>query len=1076
MLHLYQSNQLEALSSALVRVIEAPLSDPLQPETIVVQHPGMERWLSQQIARQTGIAANLNFPLPATFIWDIFESTGENLPGVSAFKRDVLLWRIMDWLDTPGSHPAMREIAHYLNDDDKKHKQFQLATKITRLFDQYLIYRPEMILRWEQGNDRHWQADLWRELNTQNEASTHWAHLLWKFHSAVDAGALNAESLPWRICFFGISALAPAYLKVLDAISSLTEVHLFHFSPCEEAWDDIVSEQEQAKRRKKINYKAVDETRAYFTSGNSLLASMGKAGRDFFSLLMDLNPVEQDLYQRPKPDSLLHTIQSDILNLRDRNETRDSKVLCDDRSVAFHSCHSPMREVQVLHDRLLDLFAEDPGLKPADILVMAPDINKYAPFISGVFGAPGGTHYIPWAIADLARPVEHPAIEAFLGLLALPGSRFTAAEVMALLETRAIAARFKLDSDALSNIRSRIPEAGIRWGLDKTHRTQQGVDESGMQTWAFGLERLLLGYMTGPLDSPLQEVMPFGGMLTGSETWLGGMAAFVQALQELQKALHQAHSPDDWYLILNQMLEVFFDDSEQSEDLESLRSLRESINTFRSNCEQAAYTHPLNLALISQYFGDEMSGNANAQAFLSGKVSFCSMIPLRSITSKVICLLGMNDSAYPRSERPLSFDLMAAEPRPGDRNQREADRYLFLEMLLQAREHLHISWVGQNLHTNDNQPPSALVAELRDTIDRGWTPPHESSRKKCAELLTQRHPLHAFSNKCFDAKNPAIASYNKTWLPLNTPPIDPLFISSPLEPVITMDDAPVDMRELARFWNHPIRYFLQQRLGLNLRKEEEQLAETEAFSLDNLNKYLLTDQLVATKLAGLPEEADYHRMQAAGELPRSELGQVHYAKLQSTAHTMATVLQPLTEQPVEQVVLNLNLSGRCLNGRLHGLHTTGRVSYRAAKCSPKDLMQLWVHHLALLLTRPEGVALKSTHVATDFISSFSEASDPARELERLLIYFHQGVNSPLHFYSRTSFEWARTKNPEAKLNAARKKWCAGRYNPFAEETDIAHKIALRGLALEDLLDDQFEQLAALFNPILAHLEQDNAAI
>ena len=306
-MHLFQSNRLENLFNALCATLIEPLNNPLSPEIIVVQNPGMARWLSQQIALRTGICANFSFPLPAVFIWHIFEQTLGSLPDLSLFDRQVLLWRIQRELDTLLTDPGMAEINAYLAEDNDGGKRFQLAEKISDLFDQYQVYRPAMLLHWEKGGEKHWQARLWRRLT--GESKQHRAALLQRFIRTAETGELQTDDLPERISVFGINSLAPAYLEVIERISAFVDTRLFHLSPCRQAWDDILSERLLALKRRTWRKQGLEDLSSYFTVGNPLLASMGTVGREFFSLLMTTNPADQQLYEEAKGDSLLHQMQ-----------------------------------------------------------------------------------------------------------------------------------------------------------------------------------------------------------------------------------------------------------------------------------------------------------------------------------------------------------------------------------------------------------------------------------------------------------------------------------------------------------------------------------------------------------------------------------------------------------------------------------------------------------------------------------------------------------------------------------------------------------------------------------------------
>ena len=1055
---LYQSNRLENLFVALCDILDDPLDDPLAAEIIVVQNPGMARWLSQHIAHQTGIAANLSFPLPASFIWDIFSQTLEKLPDLSLFDRDVLLWRVLHQLKRLDD-PSLLEISTYLQDDPDGGKLFQLSARITDLFDQYLVYRPDMLLDWEQGRDNQWQAVLWRRL-TENSA-VHRAGLLRKFLAAWQQGRLRTDTLPKRVCLFGINSLAPAWLEVIARISERIDVHVFHLSPCRQAWDDILPERLLAIKRRTWRSRSLDDISGYFTSGNPLLASMGSLGREFFSRLMEYDPREIDLYVEPDSSSLLGRIQGDILELRDR--TGETADLLDpaDSSISFHCCHSPMREVQVLHDRLLDCFAADPTLKPADILVMAPDISRYAPAVAGVFGAVRGELRIPWSLADCAQRGEQPVLDGFLELLELIAGRCTASDLPALLENRAIRRRMQLDEQDISALRSRIRAAGIRWGLDQEQRSRQGLAEYAAHTWEFGLDRLLLGYITGPLEQPLLDIMPCScsGMFNDCSLWLGGLTEFVRRLQRLYRQLAGEHSPADWSRILLRMLDDFFDDTGNSHDQDGLLMLREVITHFAECCEKAQCNEPLNFSLIRSHFERLLAEFAGGKAFLAGRVTFCNMVPMRSVPFKIIWLLGMNDTDYPRSQRPPDFDCMAQKPRLGDRSRRDDDRYLFLEALLSVRSQLFISWVGRDQQENTSLPSSVVVAELRDYIDRAY---QTAESRPASAMLTVEYPLQPFSRHCFDGTSET-ASYADVWLPATENNDNHVFVQSPLT-----GDSPeqIDIGELCRFWTHPVRFFLERRLGLCLYLDDEQLPEEEVFQPDHLQRYQLAREIMTSLLAGDEPQPVFHRLQAAGELPGGKFGHLLYQEIFDGALALVQKVGPLLTAPVEPIEVKLGLHNCKLGGWLTSLYSTGRISYRPTRLKPRDLLRLWIHHLVLSLQQPAGVQPVSIHAATDRVICFKTVDNPAGELEPLLHYYLRGLGQPLHFYPKTSMARAEGKTEAAGMKNARNAWHSGYFN--GEEQDPAYELALQG---QDPLDDRFQELAGLFVPVLDHVQE-----
>jgi exodeoxyribonuclease V gamma subunit len=1058
MWYLVQSNLLERLFERLAAVLAVPPADPLATEVIVVQNAGMARWLSQRIALDAGIAANIRFPLPARFIWQVLAGQLTLPEDRGDFDRPVLRWRIFQTL-AEGGLAGFPEPAAYLRGDRDGCKTLQLAEKAADLFDQYLVYRPDMLLAWESGKDGGWQAELWRMLAAGR--GPHRARLLQLFRDKLRTGGITAAGLPQRISLFGLSTLAPVYLEILTAVSAVTDVHLFHLSPCRHYWGDLASNAEMARRRAGWRQRNSPDVSGYFDEGNPLLASLGKAGREFAQLLAGLEGEEEECFQAPAADSMLGLLQRDILELENHAAPGSGKVTvaAADRSVQVHVCHSRLREVQVLHDALLRLFAGDSCLTPRDILVMAPDIEAYGPAIQAVFDSAAEGKFIPWSLADRMLRAEQPLAEAFLTLLDLPGSRCSAPAVLAFLEQDAVRRRFDLDEDGLATIRRWLREAGIRWALDQEQRRQQGLDMDDLHSWAFGMRRLFLGYFSGG-DAPLfKGIAPCGPISAGDAILLGRLAEFLDRLRQAGRSLSAEQTPAAWAEALLKLLADFFDPGDSEEAQQSLQSLREAICALADDCRTGGVNRPISPAALRRYFRQELSVAAGGQAFLSGRVTFCNMVPMRSIPFAVICLLGMNDTDYPRHQNRVSFDMIAADPRPGDRNRRDDDRYLFLESLLSARRIFYLSWIGRDQLDNRYRPPSVVVAELLDYLQRACI-----TEEGEPVSLQVEHPLQPFSPRCFDG-HAGPASYAEEWHPGEEAEREPVFVPGPL-PDIGEAGGAVDLRQLKRFWAHPVRFFLQERLGLRLRAEDESLPESEPFHPDSLARYSLAGMVVRERLARTDQAMTRARLLAAGDLPHGEFADNAWRDLARMTDALVTPLEPLLRDPREAAEVELALGDFRLTGWLDGLHAAGCVRYRPARTRGRDLLALWLEHLVLNCLAPAGCDLRSYQVATDRITCLAPVPDPQEELLRLLRLYRQGLREPLHFFPETALTWCEAKE-EQREKKARTTWLGG-FAQRPEGDDPAYVLALRG---REPLDQQFRELAAaVFRPLLAARE------
>jgi len=509
MLSLHTSNQLEQLAYQFARVTARPLSNVFESEKVIVQNAGMARWLSLKVADSTGISANMETMFPAEFMWQLLGSVLDKVPEKDPCSPAVLRWRLMEILLKYSDE--FPELSHYVTDETSA---WDLASELSQVLDQYLFYRDDWIRDWETDENsvlinadsikhksnskpgQNWQARLWQKAVVENDL-VHWLILQDQFVEAVDQ--IVSNQLPERVSFFSLSALSPGYLRLLGELAKKTEVHLYIINPCQEYWGDIQSEKQLAKIKSKLS----DDQQDYYETGNPLLASMGRQGRDFLDQLLDLpNVQENTVWQQSDPKTLLQNVQNDVLFLKHPESNVDHQVVAD-HSIQIHSCHTALREVEVLHDQLLEILQKNPDMVPADMVVMMPDIEKYAPYIEAVFSGSStnsssrdttGTKKLPFSIADRNPASSEQIIEALLKVLDLIDNRFDAESVFELLDYEEIREKYCLQEAELEQCRELARATNIRWGISAEKRKQEGLPDTPEHTWRYALDRILLGY------------------------------------------------------------------------------------------------------------------------------------------------------------------------------------------------------------------------------------------------------------------------------------------------------------------------------------------------------------------------------------------------------------------------------------------------------------------------------------------------------------------------------------------------------------------------------------------------------
>ena len=823
-LRIFTGNRLEILADRLAEVVSQPLATALEPETVIVQSRGMERWVSMALARRNGICANMVFPFPNAFLDDLFRRILPDLPDPSPFDPEILTFRIMNRLPAFLEQPAFADLKRYLLDDTKGVKLYQLAVRVADLFDQYLVFRPEMIFQWEAGQgddgaDNLWQAELWRDLSHGKE-TVHRARLHTNLLLRLDTLPVAAVGLPSRISVFGISYLPPFHLQALAGLARISPVYLFLLNPCREYWADILSRRAIHRLTRKIARGAVDTDALHMEQGHPLLASLGGLGKEFLVSISATEAHVEDCFVPVDEHNLLSSLQADIFYLRDHSDSRPADRIgveeagptATDASIQIHACHGPLREIEVLHDRLLALFEEHPDLRPRDIIVMAPDIVAYTPYIRAVFDTQADAgQTIPYSIADQGAGSNKGVLRSFFSLLDLKGSRFEATRILGLLELPGIKERFDLRAADLTSIARWVRDVNIRWGRDAAGRKRIGLPALAENTWQAGIDRLLLGYaMPGSDRRMFDGILPYDHIEGGEALVLGRFIAFLQHLFEYSERLEQSMPPADWRDVFIELLERFI--AVDEDDEQEMQQLRRSLENFGCLEGRADFAVPLELEVVRTHLENTLERSHAGGGFISGGVTFCAMLPMRSIPFEVVCLIGMNTAAFPRENTPLGFDLMARFPRPGDRSRRRDDKYLFLEALVSAARVFYISYVGQSVQDNSDIPPSVIVSELIDTIEDSYGIPVED--------LVVRHPLQAYSPRYFNNSEPALFSYSLE----NFMAAAGAGVSNGPQPFFKAPLAPppsewqtLRLEQLCQFYTQPARFLVEQRLGILLK-------------------------------------------------------------------------------------------------------------------------------------------------------------------------------------------------------------------------------------------------------------------
>lgn len=1028
---LHSSNKTENLLEHLQAVLAAsPLHSPFDKEVFLIQSQGMERWLSQQLALRFKVWGNFEFLFPGRFFSEIAASLGE-VAVSGAFDRDVMLWRLEAQLRQTDD-AALKVLAQYISGENSGLKRFQLARQLAQVFDQYQIMRPDMLSLWLQGEEIYqapvekWQQILWQRIIKASEEphrAALWLQLIEKM-DAAESGAYT-QQLPERISIFGINSMPPLFLAFLQAMARHCDVHFYLLNPVQVYWGDVPRKKLQAK------LQAFD--------GHPLLVTLGQQGREFQQLLLDQAQFELELdsFEAAAAQNNVQQLQNDILN----NLTPQT-ALTPDNSISIHACHSRLREVQVVRQQVLAALERDDALELRDIVVMAPDIQQYAPFIAAEFSD------FQHSVADRSLRLSNALLDMFINFLQLSQSRFGWQSVMQILEHPCVYRQFNLHDDDIGLIRFWVDDLNVRWGRDAEHKQQLGLPAVEGNTWQAALDRLFMGYACAGDEMFIDGILPYPNIEGLSAKALGGLHDYLMLACRAADECARPRSLTEWSALLVRYAESLlgFDDSLARRQLHEL---------LLSLDERFARVNPydVELAVVIHWMQDTLEENKSSTGFLRGQLTFCAMLPMRSIPFKMIVLMGLNEGEFPRMDRAPTFDLLSRHYRPGDRSRRADDRYQFLEILLSARQQLVLTYLGQSLKDNADIPPSVVVSELLDVLQH----------YQLNDCVT-RHPLHAFSERYFDQSNAQLFSYQQQDCEIAKQRQQPhAVVENWWQGQTAAEQGQViGLPDLFNFYRHPQRYFLQQQLNIRLTGLQAEADERETFALDGLENYQVQQDWLQAELQGA--EFDLPALQAKGNWPQAAAGEILFEQMQHQVSAFAEVIRgKQIGLPLDALSVDIQCGRYRLVGTLANRFENGVLLYRLSALKGKDFFIAWLHHLVINQLEAQDSWLLAADDELHFAASLADS----KQLNIMLDTFMHGQQHPDAFLTEPAF-WYLQDIDKGKLDTEQVlSKCRGNLLQFMEEGRAPECSRLFDTreAIDSLFDADFASRCEVFIPV-----------
>ncbi len=1039
-LHLHRAVSTDVLAAALGDLLAQPPADPFAGELVLVPAKGVERWLSQRLSHrlgvgegQDGVCAGVEFRSPRSLVAELTGTTDDD-----PWAPDRMAWTLLavidDSLDEPWCRTLATHLGHYESGDEadlRRSRRWSVARRLAGLFGSYAVQRPQLLVDWLAGGDGGvdagvdpdlaWQADLWRALVAATDAPP--PH---ERHRAAVARLRQAPvELPARLSLFGHTRLPVTEIELLDALAHHHDVHLWLPHPSDSLWRSLADLPGPVRRHDDHSHHRVD---------HPLLATLGRDLRELQRGLATTAAVDHHHPGPARPDTLLGWLQEDLAANRVDGAGRTLRP--DDRSVQVHSCHGPARQVDVLREVLLGLLQDDPTLEPRDILVMCPDIETYAPLVTACFGlgdvVDGGhpAHGLRVRLADRALTQTNPLFGVAAQLLDLAGSRATASQVLDLASLAPVRRRFGFTDDDLDAITAWVRESGVRWAFDQEHRAPFGLQQILHNTWRFGLDRVLAGVaLSDDSQAWLGTTLPLDDVGSNRVELAGRLAELVERLVAVTDRLTGTRPLAEWLDGLTAGLATLtrVDRADQWQTGQVQRELHDVL----TDAGERSLTD-LRLPDVRALLAGHLAGRPTRANFRTGTLTVCTMVPMRSVPHRVVCLVGLDDGIFPRLGLVDGDDALAREPLTGERDVRAEDRQLLLDAIGATTEKLVVTYTGANEHTGQPRPPAVPLGELLDALDR-------TTDAAVRSRIVVQHPLQPFDTRnvtpgalggdgpfTFDAGllvAAEAASGHRAQVRD--------FLAEPLP---AQPPGDVALADLVAFFKDPVKGFFRA-LDVTLPWDVDGINDAMPVQIDKLEEWGVGDRMLADMLRGIHPERALGLEWRRGFLPPGQLGWRTAGQIRDQAMQLAVAVLTHRQTPPRSYDVDVELGeGRRLTGTVGPVYADRLVAVGYSRLDGKHLLESWVRQLALAAGLPDhnwtsltiGRAARGTTPAQRLLGPPQEA--PEVLLRELVALYDAGRREPLPLPLKTSFAWASARlQGDDPREAAGRTWRSSRY-------------------------------------------------
>jgi exodeoxyribonuclease V gamma subunit len=940
-------------------------NDIFKKEFLVVEDLETSEYIKKNIAKKLGISCNINFFTEKKLIYYILKKF-IFIKKYTIFKKSNILWELINLSKNK------KKLLYTIKKN--KIEEFKYFQKISKIFYEYLIYRPKWILNWEckrkekkKYNKKYYiQKKIWKKIIQLKKKKYHYVDLFNNFFIKNFEKKYIYKNLPSKIFIINPFNFTISNFKILKKISKKIEIYIFLCVPFN------------------IKYS----TNKKYWEKYSILSNWTKKKIEIIKYIYSLTKKRKYFFIKKEENNLLNKLKNNFLLLKDNiNKKNKEKIKIQDDSISIHECNNYLREIEILHENILHILNNNKKIQPKNIIIKTNNIKNYIPYIKSIFKNNVQNINIPYSI-NKPLSKKNPIIYVFNKILSLPYSKFKNKNVLDFLNFKFISKKFKISHKELKKIIEWTKETNIRWGINSKHKKKIKIYPTEENTWKYGIKKIILGYGVQKNIKNLKKIQPYSIYEKNHIKLLEKLIYFINTLIKWNKKLSKKKKIKTWKKNLKKIIKDFFYLNKKNKKI--CKIIKTQWMIIIKEIKQSSYKKKISVKIFKYYLNSKLKKIYFYKKFNENCVTFTNFNFLRTVNFKITYCLGMNNN-FPKKNIKNSENLINKYKKFGDFNKKIENYFIFFELISFTTKKFYISYINDSPNKIEKQEKSYVIQKIKKYIENNFY-----SKKNILDNILYVHPKTNFEEKNF-SKN-ICNSFQKMWILKK----NSFYQKKNIKKIpLLYKIKKINIKKLILFWSNPINYYFNKTLNIYFLNKNYINYNQEPFILDTKNNYLLEKKIFQYIYLKKNLSILYEKIKYTGIFPHKNFRKI---LLKNKINKIKNFYKKIKNLKTKFFKKNfsLKINKFKIYGMLKNLSSNRLFQFKTCSLNYYDKISLWLKHLVYCSIGGE----KSTYIGINKTFSFKKLSckKAKKNLLKYIFGYVQGLKKPI-ILTKTGLHW-----------------------------------------------------------------------